>query len=99
MTADEATAMFAFRNALMHSFGFHHEERSGRIIPMVFFQSSQAGPPVIVGDDRWELSLDDLFSCFVFAMGRYRVALGHDEKLRDFFRSTFSKFGAVEFHY
>jgi len=102
----EARMIWAFRNALVHSFGLHHEDKGGRIIPLFIYEQNASAPVVRRVDLRrrddpsvrleaWELSLDDLVEMFLLALREYRDALASDETLRTAFGQAFDKFGAL----
>jgi hypothetical protein len=96
--ASQASRIFDFRNALMHSFGLHHEERGGQVIPLVLVRHESAAFDVVsLEEDRWILSLDDLYETFVNSIRRYQRMLNQgDEVLVARFNREFERFGKLQ---
>jgi len=95
MRPTEAGAVWAYRNALMHSFGFHFLATDGRIIPLHMYQADRPGPVVRQRGDGWELSVDDLYEMFALAIERYEEALKADVGLQAKFEAAWDKYGTI----
>ena len=48
---EAAAAIFNYRNAMIHSFGFHHLDSAGNVVEMQMFQASHRCPVVECGED------------------------------------------------
>lgn len=99
LTPPEADILWAYRNALMHSFGLHHIE-NGKRVPLWLFQQTDRAPVVhkcqlANGGHGWELSLDDLVEMFLLAVQEYEAALRADATLQEAFFSAVDTYGTI----
>lgn len=99
VTRREARKLWAFRNALVHSFGLYSATRSGRRVRLKVIQQNEPGSAIYCVGRTWYLSIDDLFELFVLAIEGYERALRQPSRraLRQRFSTAFRRYGRV-FH-
>ncbi len=93
---DQARAVSAYRNALMHSFGLYHEDRRAATQVQLFLSPDRSGGHIVTFESgAWILNLDDLFMGFRGAVASFRAALTRDRALQAGFNTMFPKYGCV----
>jgi len=97
LAREEAEAIVAFRNALMHSFGLHHKDEDGRIVPLIIYWDPERRDAVERRGDGWMLSIDGLLEMFYGSIRRYKRALSADTEgsLRRQFAEAFDRYGMI----
>lgn len=94
MRSSEAEAIWGYRNALVHSFGFH-SVAAGRVIPLHMYQADGPAPVVSQRHDGWELSVDDLYEMLILTIRRYELLLRTNLDLQNSFEAAWDDYGRV----
>jgi len=89
---DQSSALYKFRNAMVHSFGLYDDREQKRLSIIALPEQIQIG--VISQDtDGWLLHLPELFDAFVQGVANYRSKLSSDSDLKEKFEQAFPFYG------
>lgn len=92
LSADQASAVYKFRNAMLHSFGLFDDREQKTLSFQALPEKIKIGV-ISQTSDGWLLHLPDLFDAFVQGVEKYRYKLDSDSALKQNFGQAFPFYG------